>query len=622
MKPGRRAFWFLGLMALCGADGAGGTESWETTLDRGLEAAGLVRGDIAFERAVAPSADLCPRVREALVDPLGHLAWARKTRFEFEALSPSGLAAALPPLVGFEPERKRANESGSMYAHFPESEHGAIGDILARLPESVRTETGVLLGAMRRAQVIANQIPWNDSLLRGAHGAYLDYWKDAQGQPGTPNDFRAFTTMARARAGSLQGPSLDVLEAVANLAGALHRAPLKNETSFLREFRTSLGLVVLAGRGDDRHPVEAALIIDLGGDDLYEAGACAEPGRPVAVVVDASGHDRYRTGGSGQGGALGGCAVLWDMNGDDVYEAGALAQGSAVLGFGALVDEAGSDSYRSMQASQAHGAWGAGLLFDGGGRDAYRAGRDSQGMARTLGVGLLEDRGGNDLYYLGGEKLHQPLFEDQYLCFGQGASCGYRYEELAGGLGILHDSAGNDEYLSDIYGQAVGYWYAAGHLWEGGGNDRYSSVQYGTGAGIHLASGYLLDLGGHDVYTIRNGIGVGGAHDLSTAVLFDAGGNDMYVGGSTALGGAINNSVALLIDAGGNDTYLTGRPDAQVGMGSPSRNLPSLGIQLDAGGEDSYRSGGADDQIRVKPGVGLSIDLGSKPPAAPEGSSR
>ncbi|MGE4158716.1 MAG: hypothetical protein AB7F75_06435 [Planctomycetota bacterium] len=614
MKAGFRVTWIAALVSLCAADGSRIAEGWELALDQGLEAAGLTRVDLAFERIVVTSTDLPARVREALVDPLAHLAWARKTRTEFGTLSASALGASLPSLVGWTPERKGASESGSMYAQFPESEHGTLGDILACLPSSVRSEVGSLLGAMRRAQTVCRQIPWDDALLRGAHGAYLDEWKDTQGRSASPEDFKAFTSMARARAGSLQGPSLNVLEAVEKLSEALRKTTLRNELSFHHEFKTSLGLVVISGRGDDRHHAETALVVDLGGDDLYEAGACASPGLPVSVVVDAGGHDRYRSKESGQGGALGGCAILWDMEGDDVYQAGTLAQGAAVLGMGILVDEAGHDTYQASQAAQGHGAWGTGFLFDAAGRDSYRAGRDAQGMARTLGVGLLEDREGNDLYLLGGERLHKPLFEDQYLCFGQGAACGYRYEELAGGIGILHDGAGNDEYLSDIYGQAVGYWFSVGHLWEEGGNDRYSCVQYGTCAGIHQASGYLLDLGGNDVYTIRNGIGVGGAHDLSTAVLFEGGGNDTYVGGSTAMGGAINNSVALLIDLGGNDTYLTGRPEVQVGMGTPSRNLPSLGIQVDVGGEDSYRSGGADDQIRVKPGLGLSIDLHSKPP--------
>ena len=78
--------------------------------------------------------------------------------------------------------------------------------------------------------------------------------------------------------------------------------------------------------GNDRYaraPVTGSavsVIIDLGGNDSYNGSDLVVLG--LSAIVDVAGNDRYITTESGQGAAIAGASLILDMVGDDIYEAG------------------------------------------------------------------------------------------------------------------------------------------------------------------------------------------------------------------------------------------------------------------------------------------------------------
>src|SRR5262245_33554901 len=114
------------------------------------------------------------------------------------------------------------------------------------------------------------------------------------------------------------------IEATARFSAAIRYATDFPEP---RSFDSAIGLVVIGSRGNDRYGPEAALIIDPGGDDVYERAPAI--GGAVSVIIDLAGNDQY--GGSDL--ALRGFSAIVDFGGDDRYtiESGL---GAAIAGVG------------------------------------------------------------------------------------------------------------------------------------------------------------------------------------------------------------------------------------------------------------------------------------------------
>jgi len=379
----------------------------------------------------------------------------------------------------------------------------------------------------------------------------------------------------------------------------------------------ALGAVV-AGEGDDVHDLRVdppAILVDLGGNDRYLAPARATPDHPVAIVIDLGGNDVYGDGESVSCGAgFFGVGILWDHgDGDDTYHSGHVSQGCGLFGTGVLIDEGGSDEYRCRDAGQGAGAWGVGLLLDRGeGNDTFHADIFGQGFAYVGGLGLLHDAAGNDVYDAGGVHKHYPLFNDRYQSLSQGFSIGMR-PHASGGVGLLVDDSGNDRYLCDIYGQGAAYWFSYGALIDSDGNDTYNLGQYGQGGGIHLATGCLIDLKGQDLYYDMHGVGTGGAHDFAVGLLVDREGDDYYAGSGGTMGGALTNSFALLLDAAGNDGYSAVKGDFVEGGGRPARGMGSIGLLVDLGGLDMHGTREFNDSARTKEEYGAQVDRPAPP---------
>ena len=375
---------------------------------------------------------------------------------------------------------------------------------------------------------------------------------------------------------------------------------------------TPLGKVIVGTTGNDVYRDDALLIIDPGGDDVYlnsAGGADGLAGRPISIVIDLAGNDRYEGRRNfSQGCGFWGIGILVDCGGDDTYIAQNCSQGAALFGCGLLADFGGHDRYEADTMAQGAATFGLAALWDRAGDDCYRAAQFAQAVAGVGGCGVLLEGEGNDSYYVGGKYGDNERYSAHFLSLGQGFAIGSR-PYAAGGVAILCDLAGNDNYYADIYGQGVSYWYSLGMLLDLGGNDTYRVYHYGQGAGIHLSAAILADWSGDDNYT-AHGLCQGSGHDYGVGILMDKAGNDHYTADEIAQGSAVYNGTGIFVDSGGDDLY-AGRDPKQcqaAGQGGVRREYGAVGLFCDLGGHDAYVGGGRDDFIWLKPLYGAGVD--------------
>jgi len=481
-------------------------------------------------------------------------------------------------------------------------------------------------------------------------GSLVDY-----GHGGVMLDFKSKPdlSLADVRAWVLDpGSGPRVLQDPARvLAYAVEEADLGRFTGTDATFdaETGLGRVIVAGPGDDA-PGDignVALYLDLGGNDVYvhPAGASSEE-VPVSVHIDLGGGDAYgyeaqdegtdallpsdedgRYGGDDyygefslsdvgrQGSGRAGVGLLFDLGGgNDRYESLRMSQGWGHLGVGVLFDDGGNDTYLGEAGVQGGASMGIGLLMDlGDGDDVHETFANSQGFAYVQAVGIAWDGGGQDTWYAnpgkaedGGTTVYYSpqLPGNGNATFGQGSGFGMRDDPdalfLSGGLGVLRDAGGDDEYAAGTFAQGSGYWQAVGLLLDGGGNDAYDAYYYVQGGAAHYSAGVLLDDGdGDDRYNqgmTPNYMQMGAGHDFSVGVLVDEGGDDTYLWGGLAGGASNCQGFGLFVDNGGSDTYdITS--DYSTGLGNHSSEcnsylrtkVDSIGLFMDSGGDaDSY----------------------------------
>ncbi len=396
--------------------------------------------------------------------------------------------------------------------------------------------------------------------------------------------------------------------------------------SILRKIDTPIGTLLVGGEGNNTYKLDempgVCAVIDVGGDDSYLEGSVSFD-RPLLAVIDLAGSDAYRATRPGaQGGAVLGVSLLLDRAGSDAYYARDVAQGSCVAGVGILIDGGGDDVYHGARRVQGQALGGLGILLDRGGDDQYRGALWTQGFGGPLGLGVLNDVDGADHYYTGGYYLDSYEETPGYEGWGQGVGSGLR-QVANGGIGVILDGGGDDEYEYDYLAHGGGYWCGVGMARDFGGNDlRHGATRkaydgsprtqsrfqrFGAGFGCHYALGFLFDDAGNDTYggTI---MGVGFAWDDSVGCLCDFGGNDTYeaTGGGTQGNGA-QAGLGLLFDYDGQDTY-RGRTQANASAGISYHPLPQCGgnfsFLVDYGGEDTYGCGASNNAITRRGSAG------------------
>ncbi|MCC6575206.1 MAG: HEAT repeat domain-containing protein [Planctomycetes bacterium] len=415
-----------------------------------------------------------------------------------------------------------------------------------------------------------------------------------------------------------------------NLRDAMADPQTPQIAGVLFSAETSIGRVIIGGTGNDTYTEDAALIVDLGGDDKYfnNAGG-SRPGCPVSVVIDVSGDDLYQGGDCCQGCGVAGVGILADLAGNDRYIAGNYSQGCALGGVGMLLDWSGDDDYIADIAAQSYAAFGYSVLSDAKGTDNYRIKAMGLGCASTLGVAIMADGEGDDGYRAGGYP-GQGFYKDYDASFCCGAATGMREwpptgkTTLYGGVGFFSDGAGNDRYNTYAFANGAGYLFSLGMCVESGGNDVYTGMFYTQGCGCHMGAGVCIDRGGNDIHT--GGFGGEGFHhtgavvDRGVGILLEIGGNDIYEGGGGTGFATKPSGCAICVDTAGNDTYLGDGTNGKAYM-PLSDSTQSQAFFLDFGGKDNYpKPEFKDNATWRQDDFGMSRDMElAEPPARTDG---
>ncbi len=433
---------------------------------------------------------------------------------------------------------------------------------------------------------------------------------------------------AAALRSALRTVSPESIETVRGLSGTLPASQIPPEYELLFKgevlvfFQSEVGLVIIGGKGKNTYGADAAVIIDLGGDDVYlnncgatryETVSGSGIRCPVSIVLDLEGNDRYlgsRIVSTGSG--LLGIGILFDVAGDDFYSSDILGQGAGFLGIGVLADLYGDDTYSLQELGQGAGFAGLGLLFDAEGDDNYCGAKFVQGFGGPCGTGFLIDSSGSDTYRAGPKHPCTYGTANVSHTVAQGSGWGLR-GHAAGGLGLLLDLFGDDRYIAGNFSQATGYYLSMGVLWDRCGDDGYFGTRYCQGSSAHLGAGLFIEEGGDDRYISSIAAGKGGAWDLSAAWFLDLEGDDCYEAADLAFGAAAQNSFSFFLDGDGKDSYSAS--SMAFGLGGAlsydsGRGAPNLGVFLDIGGkEDQYHTDCLRNNTRLRRGVeGLFID--------------
>lgn len=394
-----------------------------------------------------------------------------------------------------------------------------------------------------------------------------------------------------------------------------------SETDIVIDAETTIGRIIIGGTGDNIYTEDCAVLIDFGGDDVYlnNAGSTSPTGYGAAILFDLSGNDTYRGDDFVQGTGFGGIGALIDISGNDNYSARHYSQGTALGGYSIFHEGGGDDTYSADLGGQCCAIFGASVFREAGGNDTYRVQSMGQAFASTYGVALMYEQDGHDTYRAGGKYgFYNPV---DSAC-AQGAAMGMRIwpptDKLTvyGGIALLSDAKGNDNYIGYSFVQGASYIFSLGMIVDSDGDDFYSGESYVQGSGCHLSAGVLVDKTGNDIYKVSN-VGGGFSLDRSAGVLFDYEGNDIYYGGHEACGAGVKPwGVGIFVDASGNDTY--NRAHFGYARHPYAEHAHSVGVFLDFGGDDFYRRNARENNSTWRNGnYGFGEDLDEAPDKQP-----
>lgn len=166
----------------------------------------------------------------------------------------------------------------------------------------------------------------------------------------------------------------------------------------------------------------------------------------------------------------------------------------------------------------------------------------------------------------------------------------------AGGIGLIDDASGNDQYIAGEFSQGGGYYFGLGMIRDHAGNDLYHGNRYGQAFAAHQAIGILIDDQGDDTYWSMTAASQSGVWDESITLLWDKQGNDAYRAEGLAQGAAAMQSIAIFIDAEGADRY-SADPGAILGQSSTdtyhfdTARVHSFSCFMDLGSSDDIYPG-------------------------------
>lgn len=423
---------------------------------------------------------------------------------------------------------------------------------------------------------------------------------------GTPSDLHLLDRFHRSTA------QKSIFYACAEMAEFLTRCQLEDfpwgTVTLKRDLilPTPMGDIVLSGTETHRHRWSPAplLLLDLGGDDEYlDSFSLANEDQPFSITIDLAGEDTYTSESDSQGSisSVFGFSGLLDLGPEsDKFIGKKYSLGYALAGVAILCDASGDTIYQAESHSLGTSHGGIAMLIDGGGNDSYTAYHASQGCGMHGGLGILLDTEGNDAYIAPATPVvfSSAQLPEQNYSASQGFGSG-RFGPVLdgfnapGGIGLLIDSAGDDQYTASVFAQGAGYGYGIGILVDDAGHDTYRASWYAMGSAAHSACGLLLDATGDDRYRVSHYMAGGAATDLSLGILSDGGGNDVYQALNASFGYGLDNSFALLADHSGKDSYTLinglGFGVVKNDRAQTLRGLwPTYGFMIDLAGEDIY----------------------------------
>ena len=383
----------------------------------------------------------------------------------------------------------------------------------------------------------------------------------------------------------------------------LNSLDLESSSSFRGEFKfrsfTEYGTILVGGDGPNYYGADAALIIDLGGDDIYRNNCGAPPNEggkragSVGLIVDLAGNDRYLGAADASiGSAIARVGMLFDKGGDDIYVGANLTQGSGFGGVGVVWDASGNDIYIGHEGAQASAFFGVGLLIDESGHDFYSAWQIRSGVWQQRRDRTLARQGG-ERFLSRGQVPSLYAGSNQFSGWAQGVGCGFR-GFTPGGIGMLADGQGDDQYQGGDFSQGCGYFFGLGLLYDGRGEDDYRGGRYAQGAAAHQAIGVVVDAEGNDSYAATTAASQGSGWDASIGILEDRSGDDRYRYGTLCQGAGSMNGLGVLLDREGVDSYAALSGQGQGHGGSTrywgGRNAKNIGILIDLEGDDPVQS--------------------------------
>ena len=220
------------------------------------------------------------------------------------------------------------------------------------------------------------------------------------------------------------------------------------------------------------------------------------------------------------------------------------------------------------------------ITIDWGGNDTYGGTSPFNEGGALGGVGILWDHAG----------------DDQYLARTWSQGCG------VAGFGLLMDDGGRDVYHGQDECQGVGL-AGAGVLSDRSGDDLYTGARFCQGVGFPGGVGALVEMVGHDHFVCTGryeseygepglfsgfgqGVGFGfrGIASGGIGVLYDVAGDDVYEAGNFSQGGGYFYAWGILRDDAGNDRYIGSR----YAQGFAAHQ--AVGTFLEGGGNDLYQS--------------------------------
>ncbi len=324
----------------------------------------------------------------------------------------------------------------------------------------------------------------------------------------------------------------------------------------IRDIPTDMGLIRIGTPHNDRYHGDFFMILDPGGDDIYQIQACLIPGHN-RYILDFKGNDRYQ-GIEDFSAGFAFCSeqLILDYQGNDEYRVDHFGLAASIAGNSFLIDLAGNDRYQARGFGLGFSMLGHALLWDREGSDHYRGGGFTQAAALPGGIALMREDHGNDYYQCISdlEDIRDSRSRDSY---AQGFAMGIR-PWAGGGIAILQDLEGDDRYRGDYFCQGCGFWQGWAMLWDGAGHDRYLSTRYAQGCGVHQSVGILLDLAGHDRYRSW-GVAQGCGFDYSFGIVGDFKGDDQYQSNWYSMACGAQNGLGILNDPEGIDRFI---PDA------------------------------------------------------------